>query len=125
MEQDQRPYTRRIHQEATRIVDDGHPRLELRVHLEWVILIVKELQRRPPRVDHQCVKSAAAKRAVGPLHERRQVRGIQLIETGIAHTSSGSKSVGNYAPGARFHYRPLTLCAISWVKGAPLEAKEI
>ena len=88
VKQHSRPRAGRVNDHALRIVDDGRPRFEVRVHFIWVCLIVEELGRRTTCVDHQCLKTGRGERGVRAPHLRAQVLRIKIIQTDFAQVDS-------------------------------------
>ena len=73
IEQDCRARARPVHHDAARIVHNRYPSLEVGINLVGVVLVVQELDGRPPGVHHQRIKAGGRQRAVGTLHKRRQM----------------------------------------------------
>src|ERR1700722_15674597 len=78
----------RVHQNATRIVHNRHPSLEMWITLVRIIVVVEEQDWRAAGVDDQCVIAGCRQRLLGVLHKPLQMRRVQLIDLGFAHISS-------------------------------------
>ena len=79
--------SRDVDQHALGIVEDRNPRLEMRIHLVGVRLVIQELDRRDTRMDDQGVKTGRRQRIVRPPHDGLQMVPIECIQTRIAHTA--------------------------------------
>ena len=90
--------SRCVHQYGSWAVENGHPGLEVRIDLVWVVLVIEKLQGWTSRMNHQRVEAGGGQRGIRGLHQRLQMGGVEFVELVHHPSSQACFTASKYAP---------------------------